>query len=209
MKTNHCGALIEYISRSVKLNHEAAVAISKRCREVYFPKGSFITREGNYSKYAYFIVSGQARSYYIDEQGKTTTWLFHFNESFSSPKNLIVTDYKSFLTGSPGTLTIETLTEVRAIQWSFADFELLLDRVPVFSTWIRKLNESLFINIYDRVSTLMTMSAQQRYEKMLHDEPHLTQMFSNYYVASYLSLAPQSLSRIKGTVSHGQLEVAV
>ncbi|MFA6083468.1 Crp/Fnr family transcriptional regulator [Mucilaginibacter sp.] len=209
METNYCEPLIDYIQKSVKLTDEESAAIKKQCKEVVFPKGGFITQEGNYSRYAYFIVSGQARSYYIDDQGKTTTWLFHFNEPFSSPKNLFVADYKSFLTNGPGTLTIEALTDVTVIQWSFSDFEFLLEHVPVFGTWIRKLNESLFINIYDRTLTLMTMSAQQRYERMLNDEPHLCQMFSNYYVASYLSLAPQSLSRIKGAVNQGHLAMAV
>lgn len=209
MTANFCKPLIDYIRRSVELNEDETGVIKMKCKEVTFSKGSLIAQEGHHSKYAYFIVSGQARSYYINEHGKTTTWLFHFNESFSSSKNLFVADYKSFLTNAPGTLTIEALTDVKAIQWSFSDFEFLLSKVPVFGTWMRKLNESLFINVYDRILTLMTMSAQQRYEKMLSDEPHLPQMFSNYFVASYLSLAPQSLSRIKGAVSHLHLAMAV
>jgi len=209
MTAEDCKPLIDYIRKTVEVKDDEIETIKMKCKEVNFSKGNFIAKEGYHSRYVYFIVSGQARSYYINEQGKTTTWLFHFNEPFSSSKNLFVADYKSFLTNAPGTLTIEALTDVRAIQWSFADFEFLLDRLPAFETWMRKLNESLFINIYDRILTLMTMSAQQRYEKMLNDEPYLPQMFSNYYVASYLSLAPQSLSRIKGAVSHVHLALAV
>ncbi|MDP9077716.1 MAG: Crp/Fnr family transcriptional regulator [Bacteroidota bacterium] len=209
MIAKDCKPLIDFIRKSVAINEKEMEIIKSKCKEVDFPKGSFIAQGGHHSKYVYFIVSGQARSYYINEQGKTTTWLFHFNEAFSSSKNLFVADYKSFLTNAPGTLTIEALTDVKAIQWSFSDFEFLLNQLPAFETWMRKLNESLFINIYDRVLTLMTMSAQQRYEKMLNEEPHLPQMFSNYYVASYLSLAPQSLSRIKGAVSQMHLALAV
>jgi hypothetical protein len=144
------------------------------------------------------IRSGQARSYYIDSSGKTTTWLFHFNEPFSNAKNLFINDYRSFLTNTPGTLTIETLTEVKAILWNRSTFDYLYKHIPVFEEWMRKMNEKFFIVIYDRVFTLLTMSAPDRYAKMLRDEPHLMQMFSNFYLASYLNIAPQSLSRIKG-----------
>lgn len=202
MNEHFCDPLTAYIRKSVNLTDSEATLIEEQSREVSFSKGSFLAQKGQHSKYIYFIVSGQARSYYLDDHAKTITWFFHFNEPFSSVKNLFVADYKSFLTHSPATLTIEALTDIRAIQWNFSDFDYLLNQMPAFETWIRKLNESFFIIIYDRIFTLMTMPAQQRYEKMLQDEPYLLQMFSNHYLASYLSLAPQSLSRIKANVCH-------
>ena len=209
MKEHFCDPLIAYIRKTVDLGDNEAELIKAQSREVTFSKGSLLTRDGLHSRYTYFILSGKARSYYIDDNGKTTTWFFHFHEPFSCAKNFFATDYKSFLTNAPGSLTIEALTEIKAIQWSAPNIDEMLERIPVFGTWMRKLDESFFLIIYDRMFTLMTMSAQQRYEKMLKDEPHLQQMFSNDYVASYLSLAPQSLSRIKGNVNHSHLAVAV
>lgn len=58
--------------------------------------------------------------------------------------------------------------------------------------------KSAFLHTYDRVFTLLTMTATERYNKLLKEEPQLLQMFSNYYIASYLGIAPQSLSRIRG-----------
>jgi len=209
MNEQFCKPLTAYIRQSVNLTENEAELIEKQSRVVTFTKGSLLAEEGFHSRSVYFILSGQARSYYLDEQGKSITWFFHFNESFSTAKNLFVTDYKSLLTNTPGTLTIEALTDITAVQLSFSGLEHLLNGMPAFGTWMRKLNESFFIVIYDRIFTLMTMTAQQRYEQMLHDEPHLLQMFSNHYLASYLGLAPQSLSRIKSTVSHSHLAVAV
>lgn len=209
MKEHICDTITGFINRTVELTEQEAELISSHSREVSFSKGELLTRDGLHSKYTYFILSGKARSYHTDEQGKKITWFFHFNSPYGCAKNHFATDYKSFLTNTPGSLTIEALTDVRAVQLSTANIEYLAEHIPAFNRWIRKLDQEFFMTVYERVFTLMTMSATQRYEKMLKDEPHLQQMFSNDYVASYLSLAPQSLSRIKNFVSHHHLAVAV
>lgn len=209
MKEHICDPLIAFINRTVELEDHEAELIRSQSREIHFQKGELLARDGLQSKFTYFILSGKARSYYTDEHGKKTTWFFHFNAPKGSAKNHFATDYKSFLTNTPGTMTIEALTDINAIQWSTANIDYLADHIPSFNRWIRKLDQEFFMTVYDRVFTLMTMDATQRYEKMLKDEPHLQQMFSNDYVASYLNLAPQSLSRIKNFVSHHHLAVAV
>jgi hypothetical protein len=73
----------------------------------------------------------------------------------------------------------------------------LMENSLPYEIWMRKLNEMAYISMYDRAFALLTMSATQRYHKLLHDESHLMQMFSNHYIASYLGIAPQSLSRIR------------
>jgi len=198
---NFCEPIITYIKKTVTLDVESVEKVIAQSEEVIFSKGEILLKEGAVSKYCYFIVSGLARSYYIGPDGRTTTWLFHFNEPFSNAKNLFINDYKSFLTGQACTLTIEALTEVRAIKWSITNFLTMCNDIPVFEKWMRRLNESFFIVMYDRISSLLTMSASDRYIKMLAEEPHLVQMFSNYYIASYLNITPPSLSRIRSRVS--------
>jgi CRP-like cAMP-binding protein len=75
--------------------------------------------------------------------------------------------------------------------------DYLMEKSLKYERWVRKLNESAYLHMYDRAFTLLTMSATERYHKLLKEEPHLLQMFSNYYIASYLGIAPQSLSRIR------------
>jgi CRP-like cAMP-binding protein len=191
----------------VELDEQATGIIGDRSRVVYFPKGSFIMQEGTVSKVAYFILGGRARSYYTDSQGKVITWLFYFNEPYSDTKNLFINDYSSLLKGANGTLTIEALTEVKAIQWRAEDVEYLVAHVPQFEKWMRKVNEHFVAVLYGRISTLLTLSASERYVRLMSDEPHLRQMFSNKLVASYVNVAPQSLSRIKRILIKSPLHV--
>jgi CRP-like cAMP-binding protein len=142
-------------------------------------------------------VSGKARSFYTDDADKTITWSFHFNETQSDFNNLFIVDYKSFLTQTPGTMSIEALTDIRAIRIGHQGLDPQFGHFPVIEKCLRKLNEYSFIVAYDRVFTLLTMSATDRYNKLLKNEPYLLEMFNDKYLASYIGVEPQSLSRIR------------
>lgn len=189
------------MAEDVTLDEETVRLVSRYSREVTFNKGDIMQQAGPVCKHVYFILTGQAISYFSDFSGKTTTWFFHFNNAVSTVKNMFAVDYKSFLSGDPGTMTIEALTDIKALHFSRKDVDLLMQQSRIFEQWMRRLDEKSLIQTYDRLATLLTLPAAARYEKLLNTERHLLNMFSNYYVASYLGIAPQSLSRIRNTRS--------
>lgn len=192
-----CAPYLDYMEKDVALNEKTKLLIADNCRLVKFPKGRRLLETGTKCKYVYFIVEGTCISYFTDFKGKTITWFFHFNTKDSSAKNLFAVDYKSFLTRQPATLSIDTLTPVTAIRFSAEQVQQLIDQSPAIAHWNRLLNEKVFIQVYERIHTLLTLSATDRYEKFLKEEHYLLNMFQNYLIASYLNLAPQSLSRIR------------
>lgn len=187
----------DYLRSIAHLDAESISMIEERTREVFFPKGHIISAAGTVSRNAYFLIEGEARSFYTNFSGKTITWTFHFNRPVSNIKNLLIVDYKSFLNGQPASLTNETLSDIRAIQISKSDLDYTLEHSLLCERAMRKVSDQSFIVAYDRAFTLLTMSATERYQKMLQEEPHLLKMFSNQYIASYLGITPQSMSRIR------------
>jgi CRP-like cAMP-binding protein len=165
--------------------------------EITFPQKHIIISEGGICNKAYFVVSGTARSYYTDSSGMTVTWSFHFNNNRSLIRNAFVTDFRAFLTNKPSSVAAETLSEVNALVFTREAVNHLMEKSLKYEIWMRKLTENAYVSMFDRAFSLLTLSATERYHKLLHDEPHLLQMFSNYYIASYLGIAPQSLSRIR------------
>lgn len=187
----------DYLRSIAHLDAESISMIEERTREVFFPKGHIISAAGTVSRNAYFLIEGEARSFYTNFSGKTITWTFHFNRPVSNIKNLLIVDYKSFLNGQPASLTNETLSDIRAIQIRKSDLDYTLEHSLLCERAMRKVSDQSFIVAYDRAFTLLTMSATERYQKMLQEEPHLLEMFSNQYIASYLGITPQSMSRIR------------
>lgn len=196
--TSFCEPFLDYMRQYVELDESAVQMIAANAKEVSFPKKHPLLHEGNPSDKVYFIVSGEARSFYTDFTGKTITWSFHFNSPKSISKNLFAVDYRSFLSNGISAISIETLTDVRALVFTREQVTYLIENQFMYERWMRKLNENAYMHTYDRVFTLLTMTASERYDKLLKEEAHLLQMFSSYYIASYLGIAPQSLSRIRG-----------
>ena len=192
-----CEPYFEFVGKYVELDSEVKQSIASQVSEVTFPEKHVILSEGGISNKVYFMLSGAARSYYIDPSGVTVTWSFHFNNNRSLIRNVFVTDYRAFLTNKPSSIAIETLGEVTALVFTKEAVNYLMEKSLQYEVWMRKLNEMAYVSMYDRAFSLLTMSASERYHKLLNEEPHLMQMFSNYYIASYLGIAPQSLSRIR------------
>jgi CRP-like cAMP-binding protein len=192
--------LLTCIGKVLSLDDSAVEIILDNCRDVLIPKGHIIFYEGQIAKYAYFIISGRARSYCTDNAGRTITWSFHFNEIQSGFENLFVADYKSFMTQTPGAMTIEALTDIRAIRIGQRELNPQCGHLPLLEKCLQKLNEYFFILAYERFFNFLTMSATDRYNKVLKNEPYLLQMFNDKYLASYIGIEPQSLSRIRKNI---------
>lgn len=181
----------------INLDDATVEIILNSCKEILIPKGQTIFNNGKVAQSVYFMVSGKARSYYTDSAGKTITLSFHFNEKQSNFKNLFIVDYKSFISQTPGNLCLEALTDIRAIRIGQRGFDFKFDHIPILEKCLYKLKEQCFIAAYDRVFNLLTLSASDRYNHLLSNEPHLLQMFSDKYLASYIGIEPPSLSRIR------------
>jgi len=195
--TDACEPFFAYMRKYVELDSDTMELIAANTGEVTLPEKHIILKEGSPCEKIYFIVSGLARSYYTDFSGKTITWSFHFNTAESISKNLFAVDYRAFLNNKLSSVAIETLSEVYALTISKTQLNYLIEKSFTYERWMRKLNEAAFLHMYDRAFTLLTMAATERYHKLVKEESHLLQMFSNYYIASYIGIAPQSLSRIR------------
>jgi len=192
-----CEPFFNYMRKSVDLDADTMQLIADHTGEVTLPEKHLLLLEGSPCEKIYFIVSGVGRSYYTDFSGKTITWNFYFNTPESISKNLFATDYRAFLNNTLSSVAIEALSEVNALMFNKTQVNYLIEKSHTYERWMRKLNEAAFMNMYDRAFTLLTKAAADRYHKLVKEESHLLQMFSNYYIASYLGIAPQSLSRIR------------
>ena len=192
-----CEPYFEYMRRYVEVDSEMMELIASQLTEITFPQKHIILPEGNICNKIFFVVSGTARSYYTDFSGITVTWSFHFNNEASIGRNVFLVDYRAYLTNKPSAITIETFSEVKALTFTKEAINYLIEKSLKYEIWMRKLNENAYVSMFGRAFTLLTMTAVERYSKLVNEEPHLLQMFPSYYIASYLGIAPQSLSRIR------------
>lgn len=156
-----------------------------------------IAREGTICDRVRFLVSGLARSYLIDSDGREFTWSLHFSGAGANFTHRIVIDYASFTHREPSRLTIEALTEVEVVSIARKDVEETFAGTLLWATMGRLIAERAYYYTHHRVISLLTLSARERYLRLVEESPELSRVAPQHYIASYLGITPQSLSRLR------------
>jgi len=140
-----------------------------------------------------FITEGLLRAYQIID-GKDYTHHFYF-------PNWFATDYKSYLTNEPSQLFIETLTAVEYYEFDKITLLKLFEAHHLFEKLGRIIAEKAFLLTVEKFSDMQTQNLKERYESLIKKNPTLFQKVAQKYIASYLGVSEQSLSRIKSQCS--------
>ncbi|MPR32020.1 Crp/Fnr family transcriptional regulator [Salmonirosea aquatica] len=158
-------------------------------REERITKNEFLLTEGKVCPGIYFLVQGCLRTYRLID-GKEVNTAFHFENDF-------VCELESLSTGTPSHKFIQTLEDSRTIFIPKAQLIGLYQNSTSFQELGRKILEQVAIT-EQKYSSLFTLySPQDRYAYILENYPHLIQRVPLQYLASYLGIARETLSRIR------------
>lgn len=108
-----------------------------------------------------------------------------------------ITQYESFVNQDLSPISIKTIEPTEILVISFDKLQQLYEEVPTVMLLARKIIEKAFFSSLSRNDELQNLRANERYIKFAQDNPELVQRIPQYYIASYLGVAPQSLSRIR------------
>jgi CRP-like cAMP-binding protein len=157
-------------------------------------KGTILLRQGDVEKSVAFIEKGIFRHYTIVRDGKDISLLFTF-------ENWFVGEMSSFITQSPSYYFIEALTDAKIWQLSYDNLQKLYLHTTVGNKLGRKMMEQLYIRKAERERNLLMMNAEERYLDLIRQAPHILQNIPLKYIASYLGITPQALSRIRKNIN--------
>jgi CRP-like cAMP-binding protein len=189
--------LREFISTIIEIDEKEWVEINKGLKKVNYKKGEIINKEGDVFKNILFINSGIVRSYFMDSNGRDFTWHIHYSEDDANMKNLFVVDYASFTNQEPSKLFFEVIENAELISIDFLSLERLYNSSEKWLKFGKKMADTAYYLTHHRALSLLTETAEFRYERLLKESPTLLQKVPQYYIASYLGITPQSLSRIR------------
>lgn len=158
-----------------------------------FPKKTIILKQGKVENYLYFIEKGIIR-YYIPKEENDITFGFSFEDELASA-------YDSFLTQTPCSYQIETLTNTTLWRITSADLSDVYKETQIGNNISRILAEQLFIKSIKRELSLLNETAEERYLNLFTDRPTLLKEIPLKYIASYIGITPQALSRIRKRIS--------
>ena len=173
-------------------DHDWEIFSSKLSRKE-FAKKSLLLRSGQTENYLSFIEKGVVR-FYIPGEEKDITFSLAFANNF-------VSAYDSFLTQSACGYHVETLTDTVLWRLTYRDLQIIYKETEVGNLVGRHASEQLFLNKSRRELSLLSNSAEQRYLNLFTEQPQLVREIPLKYLASYIGITPQALSRIRHRIS--------
>ncbi|MEP2025573.1 MAG: Crp/Fnr family transcriptional regulator [Reichenbachiella sp.] len=158
-------------------------------KEYTFFKGQVITRCGEVEKKIYFLNSGI--SYLIvPHNGERRVLDFFFPGDFFC-------SYTSLLKQVPSDVEILALTESQVLIIDGPELDDIYNTSLLANKLGRVATEHLFLKKVQREKELLTLTAEERYEKMLNKNPAIIAQIPLKIIAQYLGIQPESLSRIR------------
>ncbi len=181
--------IINSIKSLVPLNKEEENAFLQILEVKTFKKKEFLLQEGNVCNKITFINSGCLRLFYNIE-GVENTIQFFFNDSW-------YTDYASFLIGQHTFENVQALEDSEVVQFKKEDLNRLYNEMPVFDRVGRIFAENAYLSVYQLYQMKTNEKPEIRYLNLLKLRPELVQQIPQHYIASYLGIKPETLSRIR------------
>ncbi len=151
-------------------------------------RNEFLKVKGSVDTNIYYVESGSLRVFVLDEYEEQTI-------RFGYAQNIIVS-LDSFLTGKPSNFYIQALkkTVVKVITKTQLEELLKVDANRIL--WTSML-ENLVVQQMEREIDILTNSPKERYQRVLKRSPQLFQEIPHKYIANYLRMSPETLSRLK------------
>lgn len=157
-----------------------------------FKKNDFIVEEGKTSRHIGLVETGMFQYYVIVDGEERTTYVSIANTFFSS--------VLSFISETPALENIKALTDGSISMISKKNLKMLVDELPSFKDFYISLLESTICGIDASRHDLIVLTAEERYEKLLKEEPYLLQQIPLQHLASMLGVTPRHLSRIRSKI---------
>lgn len=180
--------LRQFILQYTPVSEQDWQAISNCLLRREMKRDNLLLEEGKICKHLYFLEKGLLR-FFVWKDGLDITKYF-------TDVPYVFTSQKSFNQQVPAQESIETLEDSIIWQMSYEHAHQLLE-IKSWSTFIRLLVQEVQTYTEEILEALQTQTAEQRYKMLLQQDPDLVQRVPLKHLASYLGIAPQSLSRIR------------
>lgn len=183
--------LLEYIEQSSGyLLPKLKADISSMTKVEMHKKADVLLREGEICRKIFFVEKGCLRFYYYDDDGKDITHWFLFEGEF-------ITEVDSVFQQKPSEFYLEALEDCTLNTFVFTDFIALIEEHKQLTYFGFMLMMKSIVELGEKVKDLQFRTAKNRYDNLIKKHSDILLRVPLGYIASYLGITQQSLSRIR------------
>ncbi len=182
----------ELARRYSTMTHEELDMLESILVPMKFAKGEKILNEGEVCRNIYWIVKGLVRQYYYKNKKELTEYM--------ATENTICMSIESLFHETPSAQMIQALEPTVVFAIPMHDLEAVSMKSVNIQMLYRKILEESLIISQQRADMLRFESAQDRYQKLVKRSPQLVLRAPLVYIANYLQMTPETLSRVRTAV---------
>ena len=182
--------ILQNLSKHIQLTDEEKEIFCSSLKTKKVKRHQFLGEAGEVSRYQNFVTKGCLRSYFIDGNG------FEHNVQ-SAIEDWWIGDMASFLTKKAASLYIEALEDSEVLHLDNPAMEELYIKIPKLERFFRILLQYAFIAFEQRIVSVISRTAEERYLEFINKYPQLEQRLPQIHIASYLGITPEFLSKIR------------
>ena len=152
-------------------------------------RGQFLKIGGSTDSNLYFIEQGSVRIFIETESEEMTIRLGY--------ENNFIAALDSFITNKPSDLSIQALKKCRLLKLSRNNFFQFLKGEERGAELWQQILEMWLVDQMERERDILTSSPHERFDRVMKRSPHVFQHIPLKYIASYLRMTPETLSRLR------------
>lgn len=189
MKMYQAG-LSTYLTSNLDIDPNELVSVLENCSVKEVVKDEYLLQPNEFCSAIFFVEKGLLRQFSLDEKGKEHILTF-------APENWFVTDRESSYFNKPSRYFIQALENTRVAVLDDRFIQQMSQTFPTFSNFNTTLLHNNIRSLQNRINLLLSASAEDRYLQFIKMYPDILLRVPQSMVASYLGIAPESLSRVR------------
>lgn len=182
-------AFVRQIDTRFQIPEPARSAFLEQWKPMQHPKGHALVREGGVCNHLYYVSKGLVRIYYHKREREITEWL--------APDGTFCFSIRSFFERTPSRLIIHLLEPSELLAIHHDDLMRLCDQYHDVEKLFRRMITGSLVLSQIRMESIQFETARQRYQNLLVQFPNLLQRVPLAYIASFLGITQETLSRIR------------
>lgn len=187
-------ALKDYCRRFVPLTQEELELVDKYFAPRVVEKNDYLLEAGKVCDFIAYIDKGIVRHFHIKD-GLEKTCDISFTDRF-------ITDYPSFYNQTPSEYYFQALQETHALTIKRESLFKLYAECPKYESLGRQMAELVAERATQIARSLSSDKPEERYKTLLAEHPEILQQVQQKYVANFLGISPESLSRIRSRIAN-------
>lgn len=181
--------LLQFLNSIHPLSDNLEQYLNENLERKTFKKKEILLKKGQVCNNIYFIEQGLVRCCHLKGEKEVTSWFMKEGD--------VIISVESFFKQLSSYESIEALEDCTTQYIDYEKMQFAYNHFPEFNFIGRTLTEKYYILCEQRIYSIKMQSALERYIYLLKNFPELIQRVSSTYLASYLGVRLETLSRIK------------